>query len=334
MQVAFITGVAGFIGFHLAKRLLEAGWSVAGFDAVTDYYDVKLKWDRLEILQEHPGFSFSRGELEDVEAIRKAAVAADPEVIVHLAAQAGVRYSLEAPRAYIDSNVIGTFNVMEIARQLPLKHLLMASTSSAYGANTEMPFSETQKADTQLTIYAATKKANEVMAHAYSHLYQVPTTMFRFFTVYGPWGRPDMALFKFTKGIIDGAPIDVYNNGEMWRDFTYVDDLVCAIHLLFNAVPGDTSGAVDNDSLSPVAPFRIVNIGNSEKVRLLDFVDAIEAALGKRASRNYMALQTGDVPATWSDVSLLKTLTGYRPQTSVQQGIDHFVSWYREYYKV
>ena len=246
-----------------------------------------------------------------------------PDVIVHLAAQAGVRYSLENPRAYLDSNVIGTFNVMEAARRLGVKHLLMASTSSVYGANEDMPFIETEKADTQLTIYAATKKATESMGHAYAHLWNLPTTMFRFFTVYGPWGRPDLALFKFVDAILDGRPIDIYNHGEMYRDFTYVDDLVRAIRLLIDAVPvrPASAGETEGDSLSPVAPYRIVNIGNSEKVRLLDFIEAIEECLGRKAIRNYMPMQMGDVPATWADASLLQGLTGYRPQTDFRDGI-------------
>jgi len=246
-----------------------------------------------------------------------------------------VRYSLENPRAYIDANVIGTFNVMEAARRLQVSHLLMASTSSVYGANTDMPFTELEKADTQLTIYAATKKANEAMAHSYAHLWDLPTTMFRFFTVYGPWGRPDLALYKFVDAILEGRPIDIYNHGDMYRDFTYVDDLVRGIRLLIDAVPERPADGVvpEGDSLSPVAPWRVVNIGNSDKVRLLDFVDAIEDCLGQKAIRNYMDMQPGDVPATWSDATLLQRLTGFRPQTDVRDGIARFVDWYREYYR-
>ena len=333
MRTAFITGTGGFIGFHLAELLLREGWTVAGFDGMTDYYDVALKERRIELLRQHPKFTFTQAMLEDETAVNAAVQACNPDVIVHLAAQAGVRYSLENPRAYINSNIVGTFNVMEAARAVPVKHLLMASTSSAYGANTEMPFAETQKADTPLTIYAATKKANESMGHSYAHIYNLPTTMFRFFTVYGPWGRPDMALFKFTKGILEGTPIDIYNNGDMWRDFTYVSDLVQGISLLIDAVPGKPDTAVEGDNLSPAAPFRVVNIGNSDKVRLLDFIDAIEAELGKKAIRNYMPMQTGDVPATWADASLLQKLTGYKPKTEFQEGISNFVRWYREYYQ-
>lgn len=328
-----ITGTAGFIGFHLAKLLLAEGFRVQGYDGMTDYYDVALKRRRHAILLQDPNFSAVEGMLEDQARFDALADDFRPDVIVHLAAQAGVRYSLENPRAYLDSNVIGTFTVMEAARRLQVGHLLMASTSSVYGANTEMPFSETDKADAQLTIYAATKKANESMAHAYAHLWNLPTTMFRFFTVYGPWGRPDLALYKFVDAILEDRPIDIYNHGEMYRDFTYVDDLVRGIRLLIDAVPVRPEGGVmpEGDSLSPVAPFRIVNIGNSDKVRLLDFVDAIEAALGKTAIRNMMPMQKGDVPATWADATLLQSLTGYRPQTDFRDGIARFVQWYRDY---
>ena len=334
MTRVLITGTAGFIGYHLAQLLLSQGAVVHGYDGMTDYYDVRLKERRHQMLLQSPGFSATEGMLEDQARLDRAAEDFAPDVIVHLAAQAGVRYSLENPRAYIDSNVVGTFNVMELARRLEVRHLLMASTSSVYGANEEMPFHEQQKTDTPLTIYAATKKANEAMAHSYAHIYGIPTTMFRFFTVYGPWGRPDMALFKFTKGILEGTPIDIYNNGEMWRDFTYVDDLVRGIALLIEAVPGGPETAVEDDSLSPAAPFRIVNIGNSDKVRLLDFIEAIEDEIGRPAIRHYMEMQTGDVPATWADASLLQRLTGYRPQTGFREGVRRFVAWYRDYYRV
>jgi len=329
-----ITGTAGFIGFHLAKLLLAEGFRVQGYDGMTDYYDVSLKQRRHAMLLQNANFSAVEGMLEDQVRFDTLADDFRPDVIVHLAAQAGVRYSLENPRAYLDANVIGTFNVMEAARRLGVQHLLMASTSSVYGANTEMPFTETEKADTQLTIYAATKKANESMAHAYAHLWNLPTTMFRFFTVYGTWGRPDLALYKFVDAILDDRPIDIYNHGDMYRDFTYVDDLVRGIRLLIDAVPERPEDGVvpECDSLSPVAPFRIVNIGNSDKVRLLDFVDAIEESLGKKAIRNYMPMQMGDVPATWADATLLQRLTGYRPQTDFRDGIARFVEWFRDYY--
>jgi len=331
---AFITGTAGFIGFHLAELLLQEGWTVAGYDALTDYYDVRLKERRHAILGQHAGFSATVAMLEDNESLGNAIQQAQPDVIVHLAAQAGVRYSLENPRAYIEANVIGTFNVMEAARAAQVDHLLMASTSSVYGANETMPFDENQKADTPLTIYAATKKANEAMGHSLAHIYDLPVTMFRFFTVYGPWGRPDMALFKFTKGILEGTPIDIYNHGDMWRDFTYVEDLVRGIRGLIDAVPGGPETAVEGDSLSPAAPFRVVNIGNSDKVRLMDFIAAIEEELGRKAIRNMMPMQTGDVPATWADAGLLRRLTGYCPETPFQEGVQRFVRWYRDYYEV
>ncbi|MCH2077758.1 MAG: NAD-dependent epimerase/dehydratase family protein [Rhodobacteraceae bacterium] len=337
MRSVFITGSAGFIGFHLAQLLLKEGFRVTGYDGMTDYYEVSLKARRNAMLAQNPKFTATEAMLEDADALREAALAAKPDVIVHLAAQAGVRYSLEQPRAYIDANIVGTFNVMEVAKKLAVDHLLMASTSSVYGANTQMPFAEVDKADHPMTIYAATKKANEAMGHAYAHLHNLPTTMFRFFTVYGPWGRPDMALFKFTKGILEGRPIDIYNHGEMWRDFTYVEDLVRGIRLLIDAPPVRPESADDiapGDTLSPVAPHRTVNIGNSDKVRLLDFVDAIEAATGVEAKRNFMDIQPGDVPATWANADLLQTLTGYRPETNIREGVQAFVDWYRDYYKV
>lgn len=335
-QRVLITGTAGFIGFHLAQLLLAEGFQVYGFDGMTDYYDVNLKRRRHQMLLQHPRFAATESKLEDNDALWEIAEAFQPQVIVHLAAQAGVRYSLENPRAYIDSNIVGTFNVMEAARKLEVEHLLMASTSSVYGANEDMPFTETERTETQLTIYAATKKANENMGHSYAHLWNLPTTMFRFFTVYGPWGRPDLALFKFVDAILGERPIDIYNHGEMYRDFTYVGDLVRAIHLLINTPPVRPASAddiTDGDSLSPVAPFRVVNIGNSDKVRLLDFIKAIEEQLGKKAIRNYMPIQMGDVPATWADASLLQHLTGYRPQTDFRDGIAQFVTWFRDYYQ-
>ena len=335
MTRILITGTAGFIGYHLAKRLLAEGHDVLGFDGMTPYYDVQLKQRRHADLLQSAGFRAVEGMLEDTAAFDAAADAFVPQVIVHLAAQAGVRYSLEAPRSYLDSNIIGTFTVMEAARRHQVAHLMMASTSSVYGANEKMPFAETDQADHPLTIYAATKKATESMGHAYAHLWKIPTTMFRFFTVYGPWGRPDLALFKFVEAILEGRAIDIYNHGEMFRDFTYIDDLVRAISLLIPAAPALVEGrgeAIAGDSLSPSAPWRVVNIGNSQKVRLLDFVDAIEEALGQKAIRNMMPMQRGDVPATWADAGLLEALTGYRPQTDIRGGVGRFVAWYRDYY--
>lgn len=337
MRKVLVTGTAGFIGFHLSKLLLEEGFAVVGYDGMTDYYDVRIKERRHQMLLQNQHFSAHIGMLEDFDRLHALAMEEKPDVIVHLAAQAGVRYSLENPRAYIDANIVGTFNVMECARELGVEHLLMASTSSVYGANEDMPFDERERVETQLTLYAATKKANESMAHSYAHLWNLPTTMFRFFTVYGPWGRPDMALFKFTKGILEGTPIDIYNNGDMYRDFTFVTDLVRGIRLLIDTPPVRPESAEDiapYDSLSPVAPFRVVNIGNSDKVRLMDFIEEIEKQCGREAVKNFMPMQKGDVPATWADATLLKELTGYRPQTDVEEGIRQFVAWYRDYFEV
>jgi UDP-glucuronate 4-epimerase len=274
--------------------------------------------------------------LEDSATLAADMASFKPDIVVHLAAQAGVRYSLEAPRSYLTANIEGTFNVMEAARDLGVKHLMLASTSSVFGANTEMPYRETDKVDTQVSIYAATKKATEALSHSWAHLYNLPTTCFRFFTVYGPWGRPDMAPFKFTRAILAGETIDVYGHGEMFRDFTYVTDLVRGVRLLMDAAPerpADLEAIEEGDSLSPVAPWRVVNIGNGEKVALGDFIAAIEAATGKVAKRNLMEMQKGDVRATWADNSLLRRLTGYRPETDIRTGMQAFVDWYRDYYR-
>jgi UDP-glucuronate 4-epimerase len=335
MKRVLITGTAGFIGFHLAKLLLSEGFRVHGYDGMTDYYDVALKQRRHQMLLQNPGFTTTEDMLENHERLMQVADEFQPEVIIHLAAQAGVRYSLEEPRSYVNSNVVGTFNVMEVARQHKVQHLLMASTSSVYGANEDMPFTEVEKADTQLTIYAATKKANEAMAHSYAHLWDLPITMFRFFTVYGTWGRPDLALYKFVDAILEDRPIDIYNHGDMYRDFTNVEDLVRGIRLLIDVPPVRPASAdevEDGDSLSPVAPYRVVNIGNGDKVRLIDFIEAIEAAIGKKAIRNYMPMQMGDVPATWANTDLLQRLTGYRPETNFKDGIAQFVAWFRDYH--
>jgi UDP-glucuronate 4-epimerase len=332
MKKVLITGTAGFIGFHLARLLLTEGSRVQGYDGMTDYYDINLKIARNNILLKEPNFTETKGMLEDNEKLNDIANKFQPDIIIHLAAQAGVRYSLENPRVYINSNIVGTFNVMEIAKKHKVKHLLIASTSSVYGANSKMPFTEIEKADTQLTIYAATKKACESMAHSYSYLWKVPTTIFRFFTVYGPWGRPDMALFKFVSAILNNKPIDIYNNGDMYRDFTYIDDLVHGIKLLIDVIPSIDKNISNLDSLSSVAPYRVVNIGNSNKIKLLDFIKAIEENLGKKAIRNYMPMQKGDVTATWADASLLNNLTGYAPQTILKDGVSQFIKWYREYY--
>lgn len=326
----FITGAAGFIGFHLAKQLLERGHQVDGYDGMTPYYDVRLKRARLDILQKQSGFRPHIAMLEDMEALTRAVEICAPDVILHLAAQAGVRYSLEAPRAYVDSNLVGTFNVLEIARLHKPRHLLAASTSSIYGANPRAPFREEDKADRPVSLYAATKKANEVMAYSYAHLWAIPTTMFRFFTVYGPWGRPDMALFKFVAAIEEGRPIDVYNHGDMARDFTYIDDLVEAVIRLIDRAP---SASPDDPGVWAPTPYRIVNIGRGAPVRLLDFIETIEQKLGKKAARNYLDMQKGDVPQTYADSALLEEVTGYRPATDLAQGVSAFVDWFRDYRK-
>ncbi|MBN9320405.1 MAG: UDP-glucuronate 5-epimerase [Caulobacterales bacterium 68-7] len=328
-----VTGAAGFIGFHVCRRLLADGHEVVGLDGLTDYYDVALKRDRLAILEATPGFTPKIQMLEDAEAMASLGAAVQPEAVIHLAAQAGVRYSLENPRAYVEANLDGTFNVMELARTCAVRHLLFASTSSAYGANDKTPFAETDQADHPLTLYAATKKAGEAMTHAYAHLWNIPTTAFRFFTVYGPWGRPDMALFKFVDAIENGQPIDVYNQGDMRRDFTYVDDLVEAVVRLLDNPPMVGARVAPSDSLSPVAPWRVVNIGAGQPVQLLDFVDAIEQALGKPAIRNLLPMQAGDVPQTFADSDLLEALIGYRPSTPVPEGVAAFCAWWRDRYR-
>ena len=329
-----ITGSAGFIGFSLAKSLLDKGHYIHGYDCMSDYYDVTLKRARNKILQNYKNFSFTEEMLENQEVLDKAITNFKPEIIVHLAAQAGVRYSIEQPRVYLSSNITGTFNIIEAAHKVKVNHLIIASSSSVYGANTSIPYREIDKAQTQLSVYAATKKATESIAHSYSNIWKLPITMLRFFTVYGPWCRPDMALFKFTKSIIKGEPIDIYNNGEMYRDFTYIDDIVKGINALMSVPPKEEKNIDKNDSLSPVAPFRIVNIGNSNKVKLLDFVDILETCIGKKAIRNYMPMQKGDVHATWANTDLLKKLTGYAPKTDIKKGIKNFVDWYLSYYQI
>ncbi|GFE63505.1 NAD-dependent epimerase/dehydratase family protein [Litoreibacter roseus] len=331
---ALVTGSAGFIGYHLVNQLLSDGFDVVGLDGMSDYYDVALKKRRHQMLSQSPNFRPVEALMETDGVFQRLFEESQPDVVVHLAGQAGVRWSIDNPRAYLDANLIGVFNLLEAARANPPKHILMASTSSVYGANTEMPYQETHRVDHQMSFYAATKKANEAMSHSYAHLYDLPITMFRFFTVYGPWGRPDMAYFKFTRAIFEGAPIEVYNHGDMQRDFTYIDDLVRGIRLLMDAVPDHTSdAAIENDSLSPVAPWRVVNIGNNSPVRLMDFIAAIETSIGKPAVKKFMEMQPGDVPATWADGTLLNRLTEYSPQTSLQDGVDAFVAWYRDYYQ-
>ncbi|HEX6859854.1 MAG TPA: NAD-dependent epimerase/dehydratase family protein [Caulobacteraceae bacterium] len=328
-----VTGTAGFIGFHLARRLIADGHEVTGLDGFTDYYDVELKRARHALLKRHNGFQERVLLLEDAEGLARVADEVRPEVIVHLAAQAGVRYSLEAPRSYIDSNIVGTFNVLETARRCQVRHLLLASTSSVYGGNPSVPFHETDAADHPLSLYAATKKATEAMSHSYAHLWDIPTTAFRFFTVYGPWGRPDMAYFKFAEAILKDRPIPVYNHGDMDRDFTYVDDLIEGIVRLIDHPPVAGRPVGEMDSLSPVAPWRVVNIGRGAPIRLLDFIAEIERALGRKARMEMLPMQPGDSAITFADSALLEALTGYRPSTDLREGVEAFVAWYREHYR-
>jgi UDP-glucuronate 4-epimerase len=327
-----VTGSAGFIGFHLCRRLLAEGHAVAGVDAMVAYYDPKLKEKRHALLAAIPGFQPHVTDISDMAAIRAVIEAAAPEVIVHLAGQPGVRYSLDHPESYVSANVVGSFNLLEICRHRPVRHFLMASTSSVYGANSKMPFQETDPTDWPLSIYAATKRSTELIGHCYAHLWNLPVTAFRFFTVYGPWGRPDMAFFKFTAAILKGETIDIYNHGRMERDFTYIDDLVEGIVRLIPKVPETGRPVSDKDSLSPVAPFRVVNIGNGTPVNLMDFIAAIEAAAGRPAKRNYLDMQPGEPAKTWASPDLLEQLTGFRPNYPVAKGMQEFVAWFREHY--
>lgn len=326
-----VTGSAGFVGYHLANKLLNLGHRVLGLDSISDYYDVKLKLRRNANLLQSQGYTFEKCDITNFETTLNHIDKFNPDIIIHLAAQAGVRYSLENPRSYFDTNLAGTFNIMEICRLVPPRHLLMASTSSVYGANKVLPFDENQKCDHQISLYAATKKAAENLMHSFSHSYDIPITMFRFFTVYGPWGRPDMALFKFTKNILENKRIDVYNHGIMKRDFTYVDDIVMAITGLMEAIPGNVKVS-DIDSLSPVAKFRVVNIGNETSIELMDYIGELEKILGMKAKINFLPMQQGDVEETLASTELLKSLTGFRPQTKISVGIKSFVDWYRSYY--
>ena len=335
-KTALVTGAAGFIGYHISKRLLDEGWRVVGLDCMSDYYEVSLKERRESLLLQSASYRSIHEKVETPNVLMDLFEEERPDVVIHLAAQAGVRYSIENPRAYLESNINGTFELLEAARSYPPEHMLLASTSSAYGANEDMPYRETVKADHQMSFYAATKKSTENMAHSYAHLFGLSITMFRFFTVYGPWGRPDMALFKFTRAILNGDPIDVYNHGDMRRDFTYIDDLVNGMRLLIDAIPQVSDFSLENhelkDSKSTIAPFRVVNIGNSKPVKLLDFIAEIEKSSGFKAVKNFMPMQLGDVPATWADTSLLTSLTGYKAEVDIQIGVKEFVEWYLAYY--
>ena len=331
----FITGTAGFIGFSLAKSLLENNHIVYGYDGITNYYDIKLKKKRNKILTNYNKFSFTKGMLENKNLLSKTLIKFKPEIIIHLAAQAGVRYSIDKPRTYLSSNIIGTYNIIELAHKVKVKHLMIASSSSIYGANKKIPYGENDSVKLQMSVYASTKLATESIAHSYSNIWKIPTTALRFFTVYGPWGRPDMALFKFTKSILEEKKIDIYNKGNLYRDFTYIDDIVKAVSSLIKKIPKYKKNSSFNriDSLSSVAPFRIVNIGNSKKVRLLDFIKTIENILGKKALRNYMPMQRGDVFMTLANTKLLKKITGIVPNTNYKKGVRKFIEWYLDYYK-
>lgn len=330
-----ITGTAGFIGSHLSKKLIAQGHNVIGIDNINDYYDVRIKEDRLKSIGT-TNFTFYKINLEDESAMDEIFKNEEPQVVINLAAQAGVRYSLENPRAYIDSNIVGFTNILECSRHHKVEHLIYASSSSVYGANTSKPFSTSDNIDHPLSLYAATKKSNELMAHTYSHLYNLPTTGLRFFTVYGPWGRPDMALFKFAKAIVNDEEIDVYNHGNMMRDFTYVDDIVEAISRLVKktAQPNTEWSGANPDPSSSYAPYKIYNIGNNSPVRLMEFVEAIENKLGKKAKKNYMDLQPGDVPETYANVDDLFNNIDFKPETTIQDGVNQFIDWFIDYYSI
>ena len=331
-----VMGAAGFIGYHVARRLLERGDTVVGLDNLNAYYDVSLKEARLSRLTNHYGFRFAKLDVADREGMARLFADERPQRIVHLAAQAGVRYSLENPHAYVDSNLVGFTNILEGCRHTGVEHLVYASSSSVYGGNTRLPFSEHDNIDHPVSLYAATKKANELMAHTYSHLFQLPTTGLRFFTVYGPWGRPDMALFLFTRAILDGRPIDVFNHGNMVRDFTYVDDIVEGVVRVVDraAEPNPAFDPARPDPGTSNAPYRVFNIGNSQPTPLADYIEAIEDALGRKAEKHYLPMQPGDVPATSANTDELGAWVGFKPSTPVRDGVRRFVEWYREYYRV
>ncbi len=331
-----VTGSAGFIGFHVSERLLAAGHQVIGIDNLNDYYDVNLKQARLDLLAPHSSFRFDKIDLADRNAMAELFAKEKFDRVIHLAAQAGVRYSIDNPHAYADSNLVGHLNVLEGCRHNKVGHLLYASSSSVYGLNRKLPFSTDDTVDHPISLYAATKKANELMSHTYSHLYGLPTTGLRFFTVYGPWGRPDMALFKFTRAIVEGKSIDVYNHGQMRRDFTYIDDIAEAIVRLQDVIPqADSMWTVEEGTpATSSAPYRVYNIGNSNPVTLMDYITALETSLGKVAQKNMMPMQPGDVLETSADTKALYDVIGFKPQTSVQDGVQRFVDWYKAFYKV
>ncbi|MBS1189111.1 MAG: NAD-dependent epimerase/dehydratase:Short-chain dehydrogenase/reductase SDR:3-beta hydroxysteroid [Rhodocyclaceae bacterium] len=331
-----VTGAAGFIGMTTALRLLARGDEVVGLDNLNDYYEVSLKEDRLKRLTAHPGFRFVKMDIADRPGMEKLFAAEKFDGVINLAAQAGVRYSLKNPHSYVDSNVVGFVNILEGCRHNGVKHLVYASSSSVYGGNTKMPFSEHDSVDHPVSLYAATKKANELMAHTYSHLYGLPTTGLRFFTVYGPWGRPDMALFLFTKAILEGRPIDVFNHGKMQRDFTYIDDIVEGVVRVLDRVaePNPAYVADRPDPATSNVPYRVFNIGNHNSVALLDYIGAVESALGMKAEKRLLPMQDGDVPATYADTAALADWVGFAPSTAIEDGVGRFIAWYRDYYKV
>ncbi len=336
MKKILVTGAAGFIGFHLSKKLLDNGWHVTGIDNLNDYYDVNLKQSRLDQLTPHESFNFQKIDLKNKEEVLTLFEKEQFEYIVNLAAQAGVRYSLINPYAYIESNINGFMNILEGCRAVKVKHLVYASSSSVYGANTKMPFSVHHNVDHPVSLYAATKKSNELMAHTYSNLYNIPTTGLRFFTVYGPWGRPDMALFLFTKAIIKGEPIDVFNNGKMKRDFTYVADIVEGVFKVITKIPQPNPewNSESPDSATSFAPYQLFNIGNNKPVELMRYIEILEDKLKKKAIKNFLPLQPGDVPDTYADVDDLVKAVDFKPNMDIEQGISNFVNWYRSYYKV
>ncbi len=330
-----ITGTAGFIGFHVAKYFLKKHWDVVGVDGITDYYDIKIKIDRHKILEKFKNFKKFEFLLEDFNKLKEVFEHEKPKIVIHLAAQAGVRYSIDNPRAYLDSNIIGTFNLLDIVKNIKVKHLLISSTSSVYGNNINQPFNENEKTDYPISFYAASKKSCEVMAHSYSYKYNLPITIFRFFTVYGPWGRPDMALSKFTKAILNDKTIDIYNYGKMSRDFTYIDDLVVGLYKISKKIPNiNYKIKKQNDSLSNFAPYRIINIGGSSPTELMRFIELIEKNLNIKAKKNFIKNQTGDVQSTWSDISLIDNLVKFKPMISIEEGINIFIKWYKKYHKV
>lgn len=331
-----ITGAAGFVGFHLSKSMLNKENEVVGIDNLNDYYETNLKTTRLDILKKMDGFTFHKIDLKDKANVDAIFEKYKPEYVVNLAAQAGVRYSIEKPYVYVDSNLVGFMNILEACRHFPVKHLLYASSSSVYGGNKEVPFSTNHNVDHPVSLYAATKKSNELMAHVYSHLYGIPTTGLRFFTVYGPYGRPDMAYFSFTKNILNGKPIKVFNHGKMERDFTYIDDIVEGVEKLIPMAPQASSNwsEKEDDLSTSFAPYKIYNIGNNNPVPLMRFINALEASLGKEAEKIYMDMQPGDVMKTYADVSDLERDINFKPSTSIEDGIQKFVDWYKEYYQV